>query len=161
MKIRIVLFIVLQLALSLRCLAVKVETTDNLVVFYLEFSKIDLVCGQMPKTTEKNVEFCCEAAFTGELLIDFKHLNIADNHICNGEMKRGYKCSLPLLFIPLTCQTLRAGQGKLFPSAGRKFSLGREKKKGAMETEIQNTVFIWRRTPYPFQEGGEGLLYLI
>ena len=92
MKIRIVLYIVLQLALSLRCLAVKVETTDNLVIFYPEFSKIDLVCGKMPKTTEKDVEFCCEAAFTGELLIDFKHLNIADNHICNGEMKRGYKC---------------------------------------------------------------------
>ena len=92
MKIRIILFIVLQLALSQRCLAVRIETTDNLVVYYPEFSKIDLVCGQMPKTTEKNVEFCCEAAFTGELLLDFKHLNIADNHICNGEMKRGYKC---------------------------------------------------------------------
>lgn len=92
MKIRIILFIVLQLALSLRCLAVRVETTYNLVVFYPEFSKIDLVCGQMPKTTEKNVEFCCEAAFTGKRLIDFKHLNIADNHICNGEMKQGYKC---------------------------------------------------------------------
>lgn len=75
MKIRIVLFIVFQLTLSLRCLAVKIETTDNLVVYYPEFSKIDLVCGQMPKTTQKNVEFCCEAAFTGELLKEFKHTN--------------------------------------------------------------------------------------
>lgn len=36
--------------------------------------------------------FCCEAAFTGELLNEFKHSNIADNHICNGEMKKGYRC---------------------------------------------------------------------
>jgi len=41
---------------------------------------------------EKDVEFCCEAAFTGELLSEFKHLNIADNHICSGVMKRGYRC---------------------------------------------------------------------
>ncbi len=92
MKIKIVLFVILHLALSSRSMAVKVETTDKFVVFYPNFSKIDLVCGQMPKTTERNVEFCCEAAFTGELLTGFKHMNIADNHICNGEIKRGYKC---------------------------------------------------------------------
>ena len=46
----------------------------------------------MPKAAQKDVEFCCEAAFTGELLNEFKHTNIADNHICNGEMKKGYRC---------------------------------------------------------------------
>lgn len=46
----------------------------------------------MPKAAQKDVEFCCEAAFTGELLDEFKHSNIADNHICNGEMKKGYRC---------------------------------------------------------------------
>jgi len=46
----------------------------------------------MPKAAQKEVEFCCEAAFTGELLTEFKHSNIADNHICNGEMKKGYRC---------------------------------------------------------------------
>ena len=35
---------------------------------------------------------CCEAAFTGELLDEFKHSNIGDNHICNGVMKKGYSC---------------------------------------------------------------------
>lgn len=92
MKTRIILSTILQLTLSLKSLAVKVETTNDLVVFYPEFSKIDLICGQMPKTTQKDVEFCCEAAFTGELLTDFKHMNITDNHICNGKMKHGYKC---------------------------------------------------------------------
>ena len=48
--------------------AVTVETTTNLNVYYPEYSRVDLVCGQMPKATQKDVEFCCEAAFTGELL---------------------------------------------------------------------------------------------
>ena len=43
----------------------------------------------MPKAAQKDVVFCCEAAFTGELLDEFKHSNIADNHICNGVMKKG------------------------------------------------------------------------
>jgi len=78
--------------LRIGCFAVNVETTVNLNVYYPEYTKIDLICGQMPKTSEKDVEFCCEAAFTGELLNEFKHTNIADNHICNGEMKKGYSC---------------------------------------------------------------------
>ena len=78
--------------LQIKCFAVTVETTANLNVYYPEYSRIDLVCGQMPKAAQKDVEFCCEAAFTGELLNEFKHLNIADNHICNGVMKKGYRC---------------------------------------------------------------------
>jgi len=69
-----------------------IETTTNLYVYYPEYTKIDLVCGQMPKSSQKDVEFCCEAAFTGELLNEFKHSNIADSHICNGAMKKGYRC---------------------------------------------------------------------
>ena len=69
-----------------------IETTANLNVYYPEYTKIDLVCGQMPKSSQKDVEFCCEAAFTGELLNEFKHSNIADSHICNGAMKKGYRC---------------------------------------------------------------------
>lgn len=78
--------------LQISCFAVKVEKTTNLNVYYPEYTKVDLVCGQMPKAVQKDVEFCCEAAFTGELLEEFKHSNIADNHICSGEMKKGYSC---------------------------------------------------------------------
>ena len=46
----------------------------------------------MPKAAQKDVVFCCEAAFTGELLDEFKHSNIADNHILSGVMKKGYRC---------------------------------------------------------------------
>ena len=79
-------------AIVVNSFAVTVETTYNLNVYYPEYSKIELVCGQMPKTSQKDVEFCCEAAFTGELMNEFKHLNIADSHICYGEMKKGYSC---------------------------------------------------------------------
>ena len=85
-------FIVILLLLVLNSNAVTVKTTANFNVYYPEYSKIDLVCGQMPKAAQKDVEFCCEAAFTGELLTEFKHSNIADNHICNGVMKKGYRC---------------------------------------------------------------------
>lgn len=85
-------FIVILLLLVLKGNAVSVETTSNLNVYYPEYTKIDLVCGQMPKAVQKDVEFCCEAAFTGEQLNEFKHFNIADNHICYGVMKKGYRC---------------------------------------------------------------------
>ena len=84
--------IIFPFLMATNCNAVTVETTDNLIVYYPEYTKIDLVCGQMPNLAQKDVEFCCEAAFTGELLTEFKHLNIADNHICNGVMKKGYYC---------------------------------------------------------------------
>ena len=62
------LSIVILGVLSVTGHAVTVEKTTNLNVYYPEYSKIDLVCGQMPKAAQKDVEFCCEAAFTGELL---------------------------------------------------------------------------------------------
>ena len=84
--------IIAFLAVAVNCHAAKVETTDNLKVFYPEYTRIDLVCNQMPKASNREVEFCCEAAFTGELLDEFRHMNIADNHICSGVMKKGYRC---------------------------------------------------------------------
>ena len=92
MKSNRIIIIIVSLALAAKVSAVTFETTTNLNVYYPVYSKIDLVCGQMPKAAQKDIEFCCEAAFTGELLTEFKHTNIADNHICNGEMKRGYRC---------------------------------------------------------------------
>ena len=87
-----VISLITLVLLQISCFAVNVETTANLNVYYPEFTKIDLICGQMPKASQKDVEFCCEAAFTGELLNEFKHTNIADNHICNGDTKKGYRC---------------------------------------------------------------------
>ena len=83
--------IIALLILAFKGHAVTAVTTTNPNVYYPEYTRIDLVCGQMPKAAQKDVEFCCEAAFTGELLEEFKHSNVA-NHICSGELKKGYSC---------------------------------------------------------------------
>ena len=95
-KRNIILCLTVLLFFSIRGQAVTVEKTVNLNVYYPEYTKIDLICGQMPKASQKDVEFCCEAAFTGELLNEFKHSNIADNHICDGVMKMGF-CQLLII----------------------------------------------------------------
>ena len=61
-----IVIIMAIMALTYDSFAVTIETTTNLNVYYPEYTKIDLVCGKMPKATQKDVEFCCEAAFTGE-----------------------------------------------------------------------------------------------
>ena len=70
----------------------RIETTNDLIIYYPQFLSIDLACGKMPEKTETNVLFCCEAAFTGELLKEFKHSNIAGHHVSGGKFYRGYKC---------------------------------------------------------------------
>jgi hypothetical protein len=56
------LSIVVLGVLSVTGHAVTVEETVNLNVYYPEYTKIDMVCGQMPKVAQKDVEICCEAA---------------------------------------------------------------------------------------------------
>ena len=69
-----------------------IETTKDLIIYYPQYSDIDLVCERMPEKTDNNLLFCCEAAFTGEFLKEFKHSNIAGHHVSGGKFYRGYKC---------------------------------------------------------------------
>ena len=69
-----------------------IESTDDLIFYYPQYSNIDLACEKMPEKTDKNVLFCCGAAFTGELLREFKHSNIAEHHVSSGIFYRGYRC---------------------------------------------------------------------
>lgn len=71
---------------------VRVERHDSLTVYYPDFTRIDLVTGRMPSKDEKGVIFCCAAAFTGEKLKEFRHSNIAGNHVSGGEYHTGFKC---------------------------------------------------------------------
>ena len=57
MKKRVFVGIVAILAIAANSFAVTLETTKDLNVYYPEYSKIDLVCGQMPKTSQKDVVF--------------------------------------------------------------------------------------------------------
>lgn len=71
---------------------VLVEDHDSLTVYYPRFNRIDFVTNQMPQKTEKDVIFVCAASFTGELLDEFKHSNIAGHHVTSGSFYKGYKC---------------------------------------------------------------------
>lgn len=71
---------------------VEVIDSDSLTVYYPKFTRIDLVTETMPDKSEKNVIFCCAGSFTGEKLKEFKHSNIAGDHVSGGEFFKGYKC---------------------------------------------------------------------
>ncbi len=71
---------------------VRVESHDSITVYYPDFTRIDLVTGQMPPKSEKDVVFVCAAAFTGERLKEFRHSNIAGNHVSGGEYHQGFRC---------------------------------------------------------------------
>ena len=71
---------------------VEIKDTLGLKIYYPNFSKIELVCGEIPSKEDKNVIMFAEAAFTGELLREFKHTNIAGDHVSSGRRERGYKC---------------------------------------------------------------------
>lgn len=49
---RKLLLIAVLMTVTIKCLAVTVEKTANLNVYYPEYTRIDLVCGQMPKTSQ-------------------------------------------------------------------------------------------------------------
>ena len=71
---------------------VEVVEKDGLTYYFPSFESIDLVTGVMPGKEEEDVVFVCEAAFTGQLLEEFNHFNIAGHHVCGGTFYKGYKC---------------------------------------------------------------------
>ena len=73
---------------------VKVERHGEFVVYYPQFSRIDVVTEKMPSKSEQDVIFVCEAAFTGEKLDEFKHSNIAGHHVSGGKFYEGYHCKV-------------------------------------------------------------------
>lgn len=76
--------------------AVEVDTTHTgLRIYYPQFGSVGLVTGEMPDTTVDVVIFCCAAAFTGECLDEFKHGNVAGDHVSDGMGKRyhGFRCT--------------------------------------------------------------------
>lgn len=71
---------------------VRVDTTDDLLAYYPQFSRIGLVCGVMPCQSDAEVIFCAEAAFTHELLEEFAHNNIDGDHVSDGKRYVGAQC---------------------------------------------------------------------
>lgn len=64
--------------------AMRIDTTYNLLVYYPDFSRIDLICDTMPSITDQQVIFCAEAAFTADYLDHFTHDNICGPHVSQG-----------------------------------------------------------------------------
>ena len=70
----------------------EVASTATLNIYYPNYSSVDMAFGKMPDTSNRTVDFCCEAAFTGQLLSTFSHTNIADDHVGGGKVYKGYTC---------------------------------------------------------------------
>lgn len=68
------------------------KDTLGLIVLYPQYSKVDLVCGTVPSKSDSRVILFAEAAYTGELLKEFKHFNIAGDHVSAGKRYKGYRC---------------------------------------------------------------------
>ena len=71
---------------------VQVKDTLGLRIYYPDYSKIDLVCGEMPEKRDKSVIMFAEAASTGEILDEFAHSNTAGDHVSGGKKYKGYVC---------------------------------------------------------------------
>ena len=67
-------------------------TVQGLIVYYPQYSRIDLVCGTMPDKQDTSVIYCAEAAFTHELIDEFDHSNIDGDHVSGGKRYKGAKC---------------------------------------------------------------------
>ncbi len=72
--------------------ATEVKSTQDLTFYFPSFTSVDFRFANMPSVDDKRVDFCCEAAFTGQLLEKFVHTNIADDHVASGTVYQGYKC---------------------------------------------------------------------
>lgn len=46
----------------------------------------------MPSESDPTIGLCVEAAFTGELLPEFKTDNVAGDYVVEGKLRKGYKC---------------------------------------------------------------------
>lgn len=69
---------------------VEIKDTLGLRIYSPQFSRIDLVCGEMPSKSDSSVIMFAEAAFTGEYLNEFNHSNIAGDHVTSGKKEKGY-----------------------------------------------------------------------
>lgn len=69
--------------------SVVIAENSKLKIYYPKYSKIDLVCGEMPKKSDENVILTCAAAYTVKKLNSFSHSNIIGDHISNGKRYSG------------------------------------------------------------------------
>lgn len=59
----------------------------------------------IPSENDSTIALCVEAAFTGELLKDFKSTNIGGDYVIEGVFHKGYKCRANTGFLYADCNT--------------------------------------------------------
>ena len=87
-----IILVMMAFVACLRMSATEIIQTEHLTFYYPNFKSIDLSLGNMPDKSDPKVDFCCEAAFTGQRLATFRHSNVADNHVSGGKLYQGYNC---------------------------------------------------------------------
>ncbi|MGM9841354.1 MAG: hypothetical protein ACI31D_04040 [Candidatus Limisoma sp.] len=72
---------------------ISVESTDFIQI-RLNPAKayVTMADSVMPSETDPTIGLCVEAAFTGELLPQFKSSNVAGDYVIEGKLHKGYKC---------------------------------------------------------------------
>ncbi|MGM9801819.1 MAG: hypothetical protein ACI309_05870 [Candidatus Limisoma sp.] len=72
---------------------ISVQSTD-FIKMQMNFDKayINMADSVIPSEADPTIGICVEAAFTGELLPEFKSSNVAGNYVIDGELHKGYKC---------------------------------------------------------------------
>lgn len=75
--------------IALSQVGVEIVDTLGLKIYYPNYSKIDLVCGEMPEKTDSTVIFMASAAYTKDCLDHFSHDNIIGNHVTGGKFYNG------------------------------------------------------------------------
>lgn len=58
----------------------------------MERTKMNMLCGQIPDPQNDSILLAFAGAFTGELLNEFRHSNIAGDHVFSGVRYKGYRC---------------------------------------------------------------------
>lgn len=69
--------------------SVEVIEPIRLRIFYPNYSRIDLVCENMPEKSDSSVIFMASAAYTVKCKDTFSHDNIIGNHVSGGQLFRG------------------------------------------------------------------------
>ena len=63
--------------------------TEDLYIYYADYSDIDFVAGDRPSTDDKSILLCVAAAFQDDYQFDFRHDNIVGWHASDGQLERG------------------------------------------------------------------------
>ncbi len=75
--------------------------TDSFLMLRMNHAlcRVELTDSVIPNINDSTIALCVAAAFTGELLNEFKSTNVAGDYVVNGKLKKGYKCRVNTGFL--------------------------------------------------------------